>query len=267
MTNSKLLITVLKGLLIYSALTLMWGILNYKLETLKFSTGNGIPNFWENLYFSCVTFGTIGYGDIIPKGFGGQLLTILQSMTSIIYVGIFSGYMAFQFLKRPRNILISDNILLRPFTKDILFSFRVGNKGTELVDCKLEIGFIQIKNDIKDTFYNSEFKYSLLEKSWLPALNLNKPENFELGNALKSLYHNPDNIMIRILINGSDINSCERVGLFKDYKYKDIIIAKEFMPIYNWQGLQRTKPNWSNFNKIVDLTQEQIEKVMRFLKE
>ena len=264
--KTKLIVTTIKGLCFYLLLVVVWGLLYYFGDAIKFSSATGYPNFWECVYFSCISFGTIGYGEIIPSGVTGQSFVFLQSMSSILFVSIFGGYITYLFLKRPDNIIITDNIHIRPLTTDTLFSVRIGNKGQALVDCRLDVDILQINNDIKKIIHNQVFKSALLEYSWRPALTLNKTENADFLNHFKTFYNNPTNSLIRITIRGSDIGTGEVVANYRYYQVKDVKISGDYLPLYTWKGFERTQPVWKNNNITQAVTQEGIDKVTALLK-
>src|SRR5664279_4374433 len=76
--SDRILNAVLKGVAIYLAYTLVFGLLYYLFDSLDFKTvpGNKAIRFLDYIYFSAVTFTTIGYGDIIPKAGTGQIIAV-----------------------------------------------------------------------------------------------------------------------------------------------------------------------------------------------
>ena len=265
MTIAKLSKTLLKGLLLYCGLILFWGTIIYFFKGAKFSTGLETPNFWECLYFSCITFATIGYGDIVPNNIAGQIIVILQSMSAIIFIGLFGGYIAYQFLKRPKDIFLTDDLHIRLVDTNTFFSARIGNKGKDLIDCTAYIDIIEIRNDVKWTMIKKEIKYTLLEKSWFLGIKLNNNANNDFLTAFRKFYNSPENSMIRILIMGTDIESGEVVAASKYYKVPNIKIGGRYLDIYHWNKLQTTKPNWSNLNKTRELTPTEKNKVLKLI--
>lgn len=45
--------------------------------------------FWQSLYYSVVTFTTLGYGDIVPTCLFGQLLAIFEVLLGILTISLF----------------------------------------------------------------------------------------------------------------------------------------------------------------------------------
>ncbi len=262
MKTSKLLTIIFKGLLVYTGMVIFWGTLICIAGGAKYnSTGDQVSNWWDCIYFSCISFATIGYGDIIPNGSSGQVIIFLQSMTAMVFVGLFGGFVAYQFLKRPKDIFLTDNLHIRYVDNEIFFSSRVGNKGKELIDCVAYIDLIQIKNDIKWTMIKHEVRYSLLEKSWFLGIKISSNSNPDFLKAFRKLFNNPEKSLIRILVTGSDIESGEIVATSKYYKVNDIKFGGRYLDIYHWKKLKRTEPNWDNLNKTQEITPEQQQEI------
>lgn len=59
-----------------------------------------IYTFFDCVYFSVITFHTIGYGDIIPNSDLTKKFIIIESITSVICTGLFVGYLIYHLQKR-----------------------------------------------------------------------------------------------------------------------------------------------------------------------
>ena len=69
-------------------------------------TGDNITanSFFDCLYFSFITFHTIGYGDIIPDNDEAKKLIMLLSSISLIYTTLFAGFIIDAFIKQREEI-------------------------------------------------------------------------------------------------------------------------------------------------------------------
>lgn len=65
-----------------AAATIVLFAFAYLYGELKYN-GNDVKTFWEALYFSGLTFTTIGYGDITPTGFA-RFLAVLEGLFGIV---------------------------------------------------------------------------------------------------------------------------------------------------------------------------------------
>jgi hypothetical protein len=246
---------VLKGVAIYIVVTLVFGVLYYVFDTLNFKSAAGFNTFrfLDYIYFSAVTFTTIGYGDIVPQAGAGHLLVFIESCCELTFFPVFGGYIAYKFLQRPNDILLTDNFFVRYRNERIYVSFRVGNKGKNLVDCTATIEFIQIANNVKRTLYRREINAPLVEMTWYLEIRLDGDENISALQQFKILIANPDTSLIRTTVSGYDSNSGNLVHIFKYYTMHKLMFGGKFSDVYQWEGVRRTEPDWTHFNKVIPL--------------
>jgi hypothetical protein len=254
--SHRIVHAVLKGLAIYFAVTLVFGVLYYLFDSLDFRSASGYNTFrfLDYIYFSAVTFTTIGYGDIVPKAGAGHLIVFIESCFELTYFPVFGGYIAYKFLQRPNDILLTDNFFIRYRNERVYLSYRVGNKGKNLIDCSATIEFIQIANNVKRTLYRREINAPLVEMTWYLEIRLDGEENFAALQQMKTLIANPGTSLIRTTVSGYDSNSGNLVHIFKYYTMDKLIYGGKFSDVYHWEGVQRTEPDWTHFNKVLPLT-------------
>ena len=247
---------VLKGVAIYIAVTLVFGLLYYFFDSLDFKSASrsNTFHFLDYIYFSAVTFTTIGYGDIVPKAGAGHLIVFIESCLELTFFPVFGGYIAYKFMQRPNDILLTDNFFVRYRNERIYLSSRVGNKGKNLVDCTATVEFIQIANNVKRTLYRREINAPLVEMTWYLEIRLDGDENTPALEHLKSLIANPLASLIRTTVSGYDSNSGNLVHVFKYYTMENLKYGGKFSDVYHWEGVKRTEPDWTHFNKVIPLT-------------
>jgi hypothetical protein len=254
--SHRILNAVLKGVAIYIAITLVFGLIFFLFGTLDFrsNTGGKTVNFLDYIYFSAVTFTTIGYGDILPKAGAGQVIVFIESCVELTFIPVFGGYLAYKFLQRPNDILLTDNFFIRYRDQHIFLSSRVGNKGKNIIDCTATIELIQIVNNVKRTLYKREISTPLVELIWYLEIRLDGDENVNALQQLKRLMKNPHTSLIRTTVIGYDSNAGNLVHIFKYYTMDKLRYGGKFSDVYIWEGVKQTNPNWANFNKVVSLT-------------
>lgn len=254
--SDRIINAVLKGLAIYITVSLIFGLLYYLFDALDFktATGSDTGRFLDYIYFSAVTFTTIGYGDIVPKAGAGQILVLIESCFELVFFPVFGGFIAYKFLQRPNDILLTDNFFIRFRNDKIYLSSRVGNKGKNLIDCTATFEFIQLANNVKRTLYRREINAPLVEMTWYLEIRLDGEDNIPALQQFKLLITNPDTSMIRTTVSGYDSNSGNMVHVFKYYTMDKIIYGGKFFDVFTWEGVIRTKPDWTNFNKVSHLT-------------
>lgn len=250
---------VLKGVTIYISLSFGFGLLYYFFDSLDFKStaGSNTVHFLDYIYFSAVTFSTIGYGDIVPKAGAGQVIVLIESCFELIFFPVFGGFIAYKFLQRPNDILLTDNFFIRYRNERIYLSSRIGNKGKNLIDCTATIEFIHLSNNVKRTLYKREINTPIVELTWYLEIRLDGDENTSALQQLKTLIANPDSSLIRTTVSGYDSNSGNMVHVFKHYTMDKLLYGGKFSDVYVWEGVKRTKPDWTNFNKVVRLTESE----------
>jgi hypothetical protein len=254
--SHRILNAILKGIIIYLAFTFAFGLLYYLSDSLDFKTlpGSKTSHFFDYIYFSVITFTTIGYGDILPKAGTGQIIVFIEACLELTFIPVFGGYIAYQFLQRPNDILLTDNFFIRYRNQKVFLSARIGNKGKNLIDCTATIELIQIANNVKRTLYRREINTPLVELVWFLEIRLDGEENISALQQLKSLLANPDNSLIRTTVSGFDSGSGSLVHIFKYYTIDKLLYGGKFSDVYTWEGVKRTNPAWANFNKVLSLT-------------
>jgi hypothetical protein len=253
---------VLYGVAIYITVTLVFGLLYYFSDSLDFRSASEFNtfHFLDYIYFSAVTFTTIGYGDIVPEAGAGHFLVLIESCLELIFFPVFGGYIAYKFLQRPNDILLTDNFFIRYRNERIYLSLRVGNKGKNLVDCTATVEFIQIANNVKRTLLRREINAPLVEMTWYLEIRLDGDENASSLEQVKSLISNPNASLIRTTVSGYDSKSGNLVHVFKYYTMDKLIYGGKFSDVYGWEGVKRTEPDWTHFNKVLPIstTEKQI---------
>lgn len=186
MKNKKFARIFAFGISIYIVIVVVFGFIYFFTESISFSGQSPIPvgKFGDCIYFSFVSFLTIGYGDIAPNGACGKWELFIESIFSIGFNAIFAGYLAFLFLRRSNNILISDKIFVRKskkqgITTDLNFDFiiRIGNKGNQVIDCKGVLEFFVFTNNTRTTILKFDRDYRVLDKTWNFKMRLVEPGN------------------------------------------------------------------------------------------
>lgn len=264
--NPRIINAIIKGIAGYLSLVLFFGIIFFLTDSLAAnSNSNPHLHFFDYLYFSLVTFSTIGYGEIIPSGISGKTIVFVESCIGLAFTPTFGGYLAYLFIQRPKDFFLSENIFLRSINNKIFLSARVGNKGRPIVGCEATIEMFQVEDNLKRTLFKHVFSRPIVEITWYINLRLDDAENRIPLQHLKTVLANPDTCMIRITFSGQDATSGNLVHLFQYYKVRDLKRGGKFLDVYSWQGVQRIMINWHHFNRtepIADELNDEIDKLL-----
>ena len=259
--------TLIRGIAGYLVIVFVFGIFFFLFDSL--STNINDPgkqlSFFDYLYFSLVTFSTIGYGEIIPTGAAGKVIIVIESCIGLAYTPFFGGYLAYLFIQRPKDFFLTENIYLRHNNNKIYLSTRVGNKGKPIVDCDATIEMFLVEKNVKRTLFKQAFSRPLVELSWYINLRLDDLEHPVPLQHLKTVLANPDNCLIRITFSGHDASTGNMVHLFQYYKAQEIKRGGSFLDVYLWKGVERFIIDWNNFNKTAEISAEQNSQIDKLL--
>jgi len=265
--NKRIRNTLIRGITFYLIIVFIFGIFYYLSDSLSTNTNDPTKQlgFFDYLYFSLVTFSTIGYGEIIPIGATGKVIIVIESCIGLAYTPFFGGYLAYLFIQRPKDFFLTENMYLRHLNNKIYLSVRVGNRGEPIVDCDATIDMFLIENNVKKTIFKHAFTRPLVEISWYINLRLDDPDDPLPLLHLKTIFANPEKCMIRITFSGKDAASGNFVHLFTYYKPEDIKRGGSFLDVYRWEGTERIIINWNNFDKTMEISEAQNREIDKLL--
>lgn len=256
------------GFLTYAIIVVVFGWFYYKTNTITGLDSSKHP-FFKSVYFSFVSFLTIGYGDVAPTGWG-KVILFFETIISIGYTAAFSAILAYQLLKRPNDVIISNKIYLRRSNKeghagqtnyDLIV--RVGNKGDQLIDCRGTLEFFEIKNNIRSLNLSFQKEYRVLETTWNFKMRYFEPgppsftiHKVTLQNFLFKNLTAPK--QIRFTVSGTDGHTGQLVAMSKTYKLSDLTFIEKMVDIYLFKDTERTKIEWEKFDEFIPMPIEEV---------
>lgn len=215
------------------------------------STESGKINFEKAVYFSIVSFHTIGFGDIHPTTQLGRQVVMVQSTLSLFFTAIFSGFLVYFVIKRPQDVFTTRKVYIR-FRKDHYFlSIRVGNKGRDIIDLKSKFEAWTIVNNTRVRAFRIEEELPDLEKILYYDIDLDAVSNHSLRKAIHDALVNGAMLHMKFSFIGNDIKTGEQVAYAKYYDSRHLSFGKMFLNVYSWDVNGRRKNfRWGNFERI-----------------
>ncbi|MCX6246186.1 MAG: potassium channel family protein [Bacteroidetes bacterium] len=216
-------------------------------------------DFGQAVYFSIVTFHTIGFGDIHPVTDMGRTIVMIQSAISIFFTAMFSGLLVYYVIKRPNDIFSTKKLYIRYRDNCFWLSIRLGNKGRSIIDLDGRFEAWTIDNNSRIRAFQSQRDLPDLEKILYYDINLDDPENFRLRTALTDARNNKFLLHMKFSVIGNDIKTGEQMAFAKYYDSSDLAYGKIFMNVYSWDANGHRKDfQWKNFERIEPLEPELI---------
>lgn len=208
-------------------------------------------NFEKAVYFSIVTFHTIGFGDIHPVTQFGRQLVMVQSTISLFFTSIFSGFLVYFVIKRPQDVFTTRKVYIRHRKGSYFLSLRLGNKGRDIIDLKSKFEAWTIVNNTRIRAFRCEDELPDLEKILYFDLDLDDPGNQPLRTALVKTLSEGTLLHMKFSFIGNDIKTGEQVAFAKYYDSRHLSFGKMFLNVYSWDPNGRRKNfRWANFERI-----------------
>ena len=208
-------------------------------------------NFEKAVYFSIVTFHTIGYGDIHPVTQFGRQVVMVQSAISLFFTSIFSGFLVYFVIKRPLDVFTTKKVYIRLRQGHYFLSLRLGNKGRDIIDLKSKFEAWTIENNTRIRAFRCEEELPDLEKILYYDLNLDDSASQSLRTAISDAILNKTLLHMKFSFIGNDIKTGEQVAYAKYYDSRHLSFGKMFLNVYSWDPNGRRKNfRWGNFERI-----------------
>ncbi|MGA2824232.1 MAG: potassium channel family protein [Bacteroidales bacterium] len=217
-------------------------------------------DFAQAIYFSIVSFHTIGFGDIHPITSLGRTIVMIQSAISIFFTALFSGLLVYYVIKRPNDIFSTKKLYIRHRNKNFWLSIRLGNKGRSIIDLNGRFEAWTIENNSRVRIFQDERGLPDLERILYYDINLDEPENRKLKIALVETRKGKFRLHIKLSVIGNDIKTGEQVAFAKYYDSSDLVFGKMFLNVYSWDANGHRKDfQWKNFERIEPMEPELIQ--------
>ncbi len=220
----------------------------------------GKLDFAQAIYFSIVSFHTIGFGDIHPITNLGRTIVMIQSAISIFFTAMFSGLLVYYVIKRPNDIFSTKKLYIRHRNKNFWLSIRLGNKGRSIIDLDGRFEAWTIENNSRVRAFQGQRELPDLERILYYDINLDEPENRKLKTALVDAHKGKFRLHMKLSVIGNDIKTGEQVAFAKYYDSSDLVFGKMFLNVYSWDANgHRRDFQWKNFERIEPMEPELIQ--------
>jgi hypothetical protein len=214
-------------------------------------------DYEKAVYFSIVSFHTIGFGDIHPISQFGRQVVMIQSTISLFFTAIFSGFLVYFVIKRPQDVFVTRKIYIRYRKDRYHLSLRIGNRGRDIIDLHSKFEAWTIENNSRIRAFHLEEELADLEKILYYDLNLEDPSAGSLRSAILTALHGGPKLHMKFSFIGNDIKTGEQVAYAKYYDSDQIAFGMMFLNVYSWDTNGRRKNfRWGNFERIEPMEEE-----------
>ncbi|KAA3610794.1 MAG: GNAT family N-acetyltransferase [Planctomycetota bacterium] len=223
--------------LAYLGCSLFFGLLYWIFDGVGDDQG-----FWECAYFSLITQSTIGFGDVLPVGFG-RIIASIQGLISVIFFSVAIGVVGVRLLLPDPDSLEFSATLSEDPDDELLVRFRIRNHlPFRLFKCEVDAGLYTEPKEEEGVHIRKIEPLEAIPKL-SPVLDYRIPKNFRIHLPQK-LTQDPKQF-IRIVVTGNYFAGSMAVE--KDYGLEDIQ-RKAFAMVTYGGG----PPNWNYWNRLVE---------------
>jgi inward rectifier potassium channel len=101
----------------------------------------------DAFFFSVQTMGTIGYGNLSPRGLAANLLVTLESLGGLLGLALATGLLFARFSRPHAKIVFSERAVIAPYHGITAFEFRIANqRSSELIDVHATVVFTRMES-------------------------------------------------------------------------------------------------------------------------
>jgi inward rectifier potassium channel len=193
--------------------------------------------FLRAFFFSVETFGTIGYGNIVPVGLGAHLTVTLESFVGLTSLALVTGLIFARFSRPSVRLLFSRTAIIAPYHGTTAFEFRVVNqRRSQLleVECKVMLSRVEHRNGKP---YRNFFqlplertKVSFFPAAWTVVHPIDDASPLR-GATRDSLL--ADDAEFIVLLTGYDETFAAIVHTRTSYKPHEIVWGARFADVFN----------------------------------
>lgn len=264
---------------------IVFGIIYWKISIVN-NIPSPNPNFceqaeWYNWVIFAIMnfFSTVDY-DYTPLSI--RNIVVIQHSINILINPLISGVIFYYILNRPAHIIFPKQVLLRrrldpqiQGNKQLTLSIKIGNKSRKKIyNITCQIIFAFFRKGYSDRYYRVTDTYFTEN---IPFVDKTYRFSFEVTqfpkHLIKALLEQGDihqNFSLTFVIQGKHGEFGETFMTERQYNLKDIVIAKDSKPLYNYSEnengkLVRGKTNWKNLDIIVPYNEQERAEVIQKL--
>jgi inward rectifier potassium channel len=117
------------------------------LFALAYLTIGGVANsrgdFFDSMFFSIETMGTIGYGEMSPATRAAHTVVMFESVTSLLLTALATGLVFAKFSLPMSRLVFSSKLTISPMNGVPTLALRVGNERSNVIaEARIRLGFV-----------------------------------------------------------------------------------------------------------------------------
>jgi inward rectifier potassium channel len=198
---------------------------------------SGLASFLNAFFFSVQTLTTVGYGSIVPRAVGSNVVASVEAMLGVTGFAFGAGLLYGRFSRPSAKILFSSHAIIAPYRGITSLQFRIANqRANALLDLEATVVFMSVEGEGENhrrSYTKLELERSLiffLPLTWTIVHPIDEksplfgkiPEDLEAGA-----------VEILVLIRGFDDTFSQIVNAQSSYRYDEILWGRKFVAAFS----------------------------------
>ena len=108
------------------------------------AVANSRGDFFDSLFFSVETMGTIGYGEMTPATRAAHALVMFESVTSLLLTALATGLVFTKFSLPMSRLAFSNKLTISPMNGVPTLALRLGNQRANIIaEARMRLGLVR----------------------------------------------------------------------------------------------------------------------------
>ena len=213
-------------------------------------------SFSDAFMFSVQTMATIGYGHLAPSSTYINVIVVLEAMTALLSLSLWSG-LAFARFSRPTSRVMFSKVAVvtRDQTVPTLM-FRVANgRGNRIVDATISVTLLRDEVSPEGTQWRRQINLALVrDRSPVFVLSWTVMHRLDESSPLQGAFADPaqpEPVELIISLTGIDDTFAQSIHAMHGYGPDDIHVGKRFADMSSRDDTGRPVLDFRRFDEIV----------------
>ena len=199
--------------------------------------GTRLETLLNAFFFSVQTLTTVGYGSIVPRAVGSNLVASLEAMMGVMGFAFGAGLFYGRFSRPTAHILFSSRSLVAPFQGGTSLQFRIANqRSNAIVDLQATVLLMSVEGS-GDSHRRNYVRLELerpdvyfLPLTWTVVHPIDETSPL-YGKTAQDLADHAVEIMV--LVKGFDDTFSQVVNARYSYRFDEILWGERFLPAFH----------------------------------